>query len=276
MVGSGMMWINYRIKKTKAAGEGYGHHTLNEQPLGDKALPSWQLSVVPLLVVLVINYIGNNIVTWNPALLDPIIAMKLPLAAGSIKNVISTWSLIIAVACGIVTACAIGYKSMLYGGFKNSVSVGAGGALLAILTVGSEVGYGNVVAALPGFKTIASSMLSLHLGDNPLTSMAVTINAICGITASASGGVSIALDLFSKHWLDWAAAAHMSPDILHRVAAIASGGFDTGPHNGAIITLLAVCGLTHRESYPDIFAITILKVLMVVIALAFVGLFGFA
>lgn len=68
----------------------------------------------------------------------------------------------------------------------------------------------------------------------------------------------------------------MSPDVLHRVAAIASGGFDTGPHNGAIITLLAVCGLTHRESYPDIFAITILKVLMVVIALAFVAVFGFA
>lgn len=274
MAGSGMMWLNYRIEKTK--GEGYGNYTLNEHPIVDKDLPSWQLSVLPLLVVLVVNYVGSRVITWNPELLNPIIAMKLPLAAPAMKNVIGTWALIIAVSCGIATACAIGWKSMLGGGFKTSVSVGASGALLAILTVGSEVGYGNVIATLPGFKTIAASMLSLHIGDNPLTSMAVTINAICGITASASGGVSIALDLFSKHWLDWAAASNMSPDILHRVAAIASGGFDTGPHNGAIITLLAVCGLTHRESYPDIFAITILKILMVVFALAFVGLFGFA
>jgi H+/gluconate symporter-like permease len=276
MAGSGMMWLTYRINKLKAAGEGYGSYTINEHPIVDKELPSWQLSVLPLLVVLVVNYIGSRVVTWNPDLLNPIIDMKLPLTATALKNVIGTWALIIAVASGIAVACAIGYKSMLNGGFKSSVSIGAGGALLAILTVGSEVGYGNVIATLPGFKTIAASMLSLHLGDNPLTSMAVTINAICGITGSASGGVSIALDLFSKHWLDWAAAAHMSPDILHRVAAIASGGFDTGPHNGAIITLLAVCGLTHRESYPDIFAITLLKILMVVIALMFVAVFGFA
>ena len=276
MAASGMMWLNYRIRVTRERGEGYGTHTINENPMGDKALPSWQLSVLPLAVVLVVNYIGSNLVTWNPEMMAPIAAMKLPLAAPAMKNVIGTWSLIIAVACGIATACAIGYKSMLYGGFKTSVSVGASGALLAILTVASEVGYGNVVATLPGFKTIAASMLSLHIGDNPLASMAVTINAICGITASASGGVSIALDLFSKHWMEWAQAAHMSPDVLHRFAAIASGGFDTGPHNGAIITLLAVCGLTHRESYPDIFAITILKVAMVIVALAFYMVFGFA
>jgi len=104
----------------------------------------------------------------------------------------------------------------------------------------------------------------------------VTINIICGITGSASGGVSIALDLFSKFWLDWAQTVNMSPEILGRFASIASGGFDTGPHNGAIITLLAVCGLTHKQSYPDIFAMTILKILMVGVALGFVAIFGFA
>jgi H+/gluconate symporter-like permease len=202
--------------------------------------------------------------------------MKLPLAATSIKTVIGTWSLIVAVSCGIATACLIGFRWLAEGRFRLAVSVGAGGALLAIMTVASEVGYGNVVAALPGFKTIASSMLGLHLGDNPLMSMAVTISAICGITGSASGGVSIALDLFGKHWLEWAQSVHMAPEVLHRFAAIASGGFDTGPHNGAIITLLMVCGLSHRESYPDIFAMTLLKVLMVVIAFVFVSVLGFA
>jgi H+/gluconate symporter-like permease len=37
--------------------------------------------------------------------------------------------------------------------------------------------------------------------------------------------------------------------VLHRVAAIAAGTLDSLPHNGAIVTLLAVCGTTHRDSY---------------------------
>jgi|SRR5579859_6202346 len=276
MMACGMTYLTWRVRQAKLAGEGYGQHTLNEKPPSDDPLPAWQVSILPLLVVLVVNYIGNNLVTWNPEVLAPIAAMKLPLAAASIKSVISTWSLIIAVSCGIATACAIGFKRMTNGGFRNAVSLGAVGSLLAIMTVASEVGYGNVIASLPGFKAIAGSMLGLHIGDNPLASMAVTINAICGITGSASGGVSIALDLFSKHWLEWAAASNMDPGILHRFASIASGGFDTGPHNGAIITLLAVCGLTHRQSYPDIFAMTCLKVAMVVISFVFISVLGVA
>ncbi len=276
MMGSGMLWLTHRADHARAVGEGYGQHTVNEQPPADTALPPWQISIVPMLVVLAVNYIGNNVVAWNPEMLAPIAAMKLPLAATSIKSVISTWSLIVAVSCGIVLACALSFRSLSKGGFSNAISLGAAGSLLAIMTVASEVGYGNVIAALPGFKAIAGSMLSVHLGDNPLASMAVTINTICGITGSASGGASIALDLFSKHWLDWAQTANMVPETLHRFASIASGGFDTGPHNGAIITLLAVCGLTHRQSYPDIFAMTLLKVLMVAIAFVFISVFGIA
>jgi H+/gluconate symporter-like permease len=276
MFSTGMVWLTHRVNKAKAAGEGYGNHTLNEPELMTSDLPSWQISMVPLLIVLVVNYVGNNVVHWNPDVLAPIAAMKLPLAAASIKNVIGTWSLIIAVVCGILAALLIGFRGMKEGSIARAISLGASGALLAIFTVASEVGYANVVAVLPGFKAIAASVMDMHIGNGPLTSMAVTINIICGITGSASGGVSIALDLFGKHWLEWANAVQMDPAILHRVAAIASGGFDTGPHNGAIITLLAVCGLTHRTSYPDIFALTILKILMVVIALLFVSIFNFA
>lgn len=276
MFATGMIWLTYRVNKAKARGEGYGDHTLNEPELNNIKLPSWQVSIIPLLTVLVVNYVGNNIVKWDPSVLLPIAAMKLPLMAPAIKNVISTWSLIIAVVCGIVIAGGVGFRRMPKGGLGKAISLGAVGSLLAVMNVASEVGYGNVIASLPGFKSIAASVMAMDFGNNPLTSMAATINIICGITGSASGGVSIALDLFGKHWLDWAAAVHMSPAILHRVAAIASGGFDTGPHNGAIITLLAVCGLTHRQSYPDIFAMTILKILMVVIALIFVSVLGIA
>jgi len=274
MFTTGMMWLNYRVNKAKVRGEGYGTHTINEPEIKDVKLPSWQLSLVPLIVVLGVNFIGNKMVQWNPAVMEPIAALKLPLMAPAIKNVISTWSLIIAVVCGIVVAAAAGYRGMPKGLLGKAVNIGAIGSLLAIMNVASEVGYGNVIAALPGFKTIANAVI--EVGHSPLTSMALTINILCGITGSASGGVSIALDLFGKHWLEMASAVNMSPDILHRVAAIASGGLDTGPHNGAIITLLAVCGLTHRQSYPDIFVITILKVAMVVIALGFVAVFGIA
>ncbi len=139
-----------RVNQAKLAGEGYGRHTLNEQPPTDNALPHWSVSALPLLVVLVVNYIGNNIVTWNPDVLAPIAAMKLPLAAASIKSVIGTWSLIVAVTCGIATACIIGFRRMAGGGFRNAISLGAAGSLLAIMTVASEVGYGNVIASLPG------------------------------------------------------------------------------------------------------------------------------
>lgn len=57
-------------------------------------------------------------------------------------------------------------------------------------------------------------------------------------------------------------------EVLHRVVAMASGGMDTLPHNGAVITVLAVTGLTHRESYRDIFAITIIKTLAVFVVIA--------
>lgn len=276
MFGSGMMWLLYRARVAREKGEGYGNHTLNEPEIKDVKLPSWQISVIPLLTVLIINYIGNNMMTWDPSVLAPIAALKLPLMAPAIKNVVSTWSLIIGLVCGITIAASIGYSRMSNGGLGKAINLGAIGSLLAIMNVASEVGYGNVIAALPGFKTIASGVLGMSVGGSPLVSQAVTVNILCGITGSASGGVSIALDLFGKYWMDWAATVGMTPDVLHRMAAIASGGLDTGPHNGAIITLLAVCGMTHRQSYPDIFAMTILKTLMVVIALVFYSIFKIA
>ena len=89
------------------------------------------------------------------------------------------------------------------------------------------------------------------------------MNILAGITGSASGGLSIALEVMGEHYLEAARAQGISPEWLHRIASMASGGMDTLPHNGAVITLLAITGLTHRQSYPDIFAITLLKTLTV-------------
>ena len=101
------------------------------------------------------------------------------------------------------------------------------------------------------------------MGRSVLISEAVAVNVLAGITGSASGGLSIALEVMGARYLEAAKAQGISPEWLHRIASMASGGMDTLPHNGAVITLLAITGLTHRQSYSDIFAITVLKTLTV-------------
>jgi H+/gluconate symporter-like permease len=265
-----MMWLNYRWKQAVAKGEGYGNHTLNEPVIAkDIELPNWMISCIPLLSVLIVNLIMTKFFTWDPNLLQPFVALKLPMMAPAVKNVIAIWSLIIALVVGILIAVAIGFKNLPKdGGLQKSLNAGAIGSLLAIMNTASEVGYGNVIAALPGFKSIATALLGIKIGGTPLVSEAVTVTTLAGITGSASGGMSIALDLMAKDWLAWANQIGMSPEVLHRIASMASGGMDTLPHNGAVITLLAVCGLTHKDSYPDIFAITVIKTFAAFLAIA--------
>lgn len=255
-------YIQWRCKKAAEAGEGYGNHTLNESIINESAqTPPWQLAILPLLTVLVLNYIMTYVFTWDPAILSKFQAMKLPLVAPAIKNVITIWALIIGLVTAIILASIIGYKYIpKTSSLKAALNAGALGSLLAIMNTASEVGYGNVVASLPGFKVIAQSLM--NIGTNaPLFNEALMVNILAGITGSASGGMSIALDIFGQHWLQASAAAGIPAEVVHRIASMASGGLDTLPHNGGIITLLAVCGLTHKESYKDIFVLTCLKVI---------------
>jgi H+/gluconate symporter-like permease len=249
----GWLWLDWRMKKGIESGEGYGAHTLNEPEVKvGETFPKWQLAILPLVVVVVLNLILTRM-TWDPDSLVMFQTMKLPMLAPAVKNVVGIWSLIIALVFGIALAIIIGKKQLPKGGgLQRALNAGAIGSLLAIMNTASEVGYGNVIASLPGFKAIATTLLGIHVGGSPLVSEAVTVNILAGITGSASGGMSIALDIMAKDWLAWANSIGMSPEILHRIASIASGGMDTMPHNGAVITLLAICGLTHRESYLDI------------------------
>ena len=271
----GLWYLNRRSKTAAAAGEGYGNHTLNEPEVKtDLNLPSWQVAMLPLLTVLVVNFVMTRMFVWDPNMLQVFQAMKLPLVAPAVKNVVSIWSLIVALVCGISLAVALGFSRLPQGGLAKALNAGAIGSLLAIMNTASEVGYGNVIASLSGFKAISGALLSIKVGGSPLVSEAVSVTTLAGITGSASGGMSIALDLMAKDWLAWANQIGMSPEILHRVASMASGGMDTLPHNGAVITLLAVCGLTHKDSYPDIFAITLIKTTMVFAVIIFHSITG--
>jgi H+/gluconate symporter-like permease len=273
----GMGWLEYRKKTTMARGEGYGNHTFNE-PTGEidvTNLPHWYLGVLPLLVVLILNFLLSRVFTWSPELLEPLAGMKLQLMTPSVKNVISTWALIIALTSGILLAAVLGCKHLKRpGGLQAALNAGAIGSLLAIMNTASEVGYGNVIAVLPGFQSIAHFLMGIKIGGTPLMSEAISVGALAGITGSASGGMSIALDLMSKDWLTWANTIGLPVQVLHRIASMASGGFDTLPHNGAVITMLAVCGLSHRQAYMDIGVITVIKTLMVFVVILFYSVTG--
>lgn len=256
--GVGIFWLESRRKAAAAKGEGYGNHTLNEPTAAELEEskngehPSFILSLLPLVLVIVLNYVFTT-VQWDNGMLVPFQKMGLKLIAPNTKAVAGIWALIVGLLVGLVVACIIGYKYLpKSGSLQKTLNAGAIGSLLAITNTASEVGYGNVISALPGFKHLADFLLAIKIGGTPLMSEFFTVNALAGITGSASGGMSIALAIMAKDWLAWAAQTGVSPEMLHRVASMASGGFDTLPHNGAVITLLAVCGLTHVESYKDV------------------------
>ncbi|TCS96854.1 GntP family permease [Hazenella coriacea] len=276
---AGLWWLNRRKNKLIHKGEGYGEHSLNEpEPMNEGALPPVWLSFVPLLLVLV----GNAVFTywvlpdWYPeSLLEQYEGLN-------IKTVLGIWSLIIALVLGIVSAIFIRLvyhrkedheeKSTHKQTLSTVITSGVAGSLLAIMNTASEVGFGNVIATMPGFKTVADFLLTMK--TSPLISEALSINILAGITGSASGGMSIALDTMGSKYLEWAMATGLNPELLHRIASMSAGGMDTLPHNGAVITLLAICGLTHRESYPDIFAITVIKTLVIPLVIVITLLTG--
>ncbi len=144
--------------------------------------------------------------------------------------------------------------------FADASKAAIAGSLLASMNTASEYGFGGVIAALPGFLVVADALKAI---PNPLINEAITVTSLAGITGSASGGMSIALAAMSDTFIANAQAAGIPLEVFHRVASMASGGMDTLPHNGAVITLLAVSGLTHKQSYKDIFAITVIKALAV-------------
>ena len=154
---------------------------------------------------------------------------------------------------------------------RASVDAGANAAVLPVMSVASLVGFGAVVAALPAFEMVRDWVLGI--GGGPLVSLAVATNILAALTGSASGGMTIALDALGRTFMQIAQETGLSPSLMHRVAVIASGTLDSLPHNGAVVTMLAVCGCTHRESYLDIIMVAIVSAVLALIAVIVLGSF---
>ena len=264
----GMTYLEWRRRSALRRGEGYGDDLVNEPVAfqGGK-LANPVVAIVPLVLVGVANKLFTG---WIPQhygaqheFVPAVIGAAAPVVQ-DVAKVAAIWAVEGALLVGILAVLAFAWKPVV-AGFAEGTKSAIGGALLASMNTASEYGFGAVIAALPGFLVVANALGAI---PNPLLNEAVTVTALAGITGSASGGMSIALAAMADSFIANANAAGIPMDVLHRVAAMASGGMDTLPHNGAVITLLAVTGLTHRQAYNDIFAITIVKTLAVFVVIA--------
>ncbi|EHU2205025.1 TPA: GntP family permease [Acinetobacter baumannii] len=255
---TGIIYLESRRKKAQLAGEGYGDNPRNEpQTPADIKLVHPLIALSPLLLVGLVNLLLTHYIPhWYPSLFELQLAGMKDVVPVEIKKITAIWAVLGALCSGILCILIFSFKTIFIE-FANGTKSAISGAILAAMNTGSEYGFGAIIAALPGFVIVAGSLQGI---SNPLLNEAITINILAGITGSSSGGMSIALGAMADQFVAAANSAGIPLEVLHRVASMAAGGMDTLPHNGAIITLLTVTGLTHREAYKDIFSITIIKI----------------
>ena len=269
---SGLLYLEKQRRKAEKTGEGYGINLVNELEIqkNQNQINPW-IAVLPLFVVGIMNKVFTIVI---PSFYGKIHIMTIAGSANQIttdvSKLVAIWAVEAALILGIITVLLFTFKPVISRFAEGSRSAVAG-SLLASLNTASEYGFGAVIATLPGFLVITDAVKVIR---NPLINEAISVTALSGITGSASGGMSIALAAMANNFISSANEAGISMEVLHRVAAMASGGMDTLPHNGAVITLLAVTGLTHRQSYKDIFAITIIKTLAVFVVITVYYLTG--
>jgi H+/gluconate symporter-like permease len=284
MFALGQLWLERRARATS---EGYGNHpdaaphadtTLRERAAGEGfdiaelpaearpgELPPFMMAALPLVAVIAINLAFTAIVI--PAMDTDYLAAP-EYGATTIDSVRGIWSIIAALVISIVLMIAVNWSRLPR--LTASLDAGAHASLLPIFNTASLVGFGSVIASLSAFALIRDSVIDIG-GDNPLISLAISVNLLAGMTGSASGGMSIALTTLGGVYLEMAQAAGISPDLMHRVTAVATGGLDALPHNGAVITLLAICSLTHREAYLDIAVVAVAVPIIALIVLITLG-----
>ncbi|MDT0634828.1 GntP family permease [Spectribacter hydrogenoxidans] len=252
MVGGGVLWLNLRLRAARRAGEGYGTGHTREPEAIDGEVPGFWTALLPIIAVIGINLIMVRYVMpgWDTSYLGTD-------AYGNtdFESVRGLWGIIPALLVAGLLVAAVHFRSRAR--LNRTLTDGAMGSLLPMFNTASEVGYGTTIATLAAFAVVKESVLNISPG-NPLISEMVAVNVLAGITGSASGGLGIALSALGETYNELAATLGVNPEYMHRIASMSSGGFDSLPHNGAVITLLTICGLTHRQAYPDIAIVSLL------------------
>ncbi|RHW34995.1 GntP family permease [Lysinibacillus yapensis] len=224
MAVGGYFWLAYRQKQLSAKGEGF---TEPEEAKGntedeDEDTPNWIISLLPLLVVVVL---------LNIVKLEPLYALLI----------------------GVLSIMVLNIKK--YKSFIPSLNQGGAGSVMAILNTSAAVGFGAVIAVVPAFNNITGWLL--NISDNPLIAEGLAVQIMAMVTGSASGGMGIALTTLGDTFYEMSQSTGISPEVFHRIAAVASGA-SILPNNGALLTLIAVTGLSHKETYKDVFMVALL------------------
>lgn len=240
MAVTGYVYLKWRENKMRANGEMFTEPKEKEEDnrvFGDP--PPIYLAILPLLTV---------IIALNIVQLDIIVSLLL----------------------GIILNLLISITKVKM--FVKAMNEGASGSVLAIINTSAAVGFGTVVQSVPGFARLSEALLSAP--GSPLISQAIAANVLAGATGSASGGLGIALEALGDTYYQIAQSVGPSPEAFHRVASLASGGLDSLPHNGAILTLLIVTGMTHKQSYKDIAVVSVIIPILSVIPAIFLATIG--
>jgi H+/gluconate symporter-like permease len=294
MLGFGLWWLGRAEAAARRTGEGYGGdvgdddtgaarsaarselireratvaHEFDpaetEHGISSRSNPPIALAALPLFTVVAVNLAMSIVVLPR---LDVSYLTEERWGATSLAAVGGVWSVVVALAAAAVVLVAVNFRRLPT--LRESLSAGANASVLPVVSVASLVGFGAVVAALPAFAIVRDWVLSIEGG--PLVSLAVSTNVLAALTGSASGGLTIALDALGGTYMRLAAEHGIDPAIMHRVAVIGAGTLDSLPHNGAVVTLLAVCGSTHRESYLDIVMVAIVGAIVALAAVIALG-----
>jgi len=294
MLGFGLWWLARSEAAARRAGEGYGggadispSSVANDQIIRERATTAREfdpaeigrgrhgttpvpigIAVLPLVVVVSVNLLMSLVILPR---LDFSFLAEASWGATSLSAVAGVWSVAVALATAILALVLFNRQRLP--ALRESMDAGANASVLPAFSVASLVGFGAVVAMLPAFAVVRDWVLSI--GGGPLVSLAVATNILAALTGSASGGMTIALDALGETYMRIAAEQGINPALMHRVATIGSGTLDSLPHNGAVVTLLAVCGSTHRESYLDIVMVGIVSALVALVAVVALGsMFG--
>ena len=256
----GLMWL--KRQTTAYASEGYGQNHIKEPAeLDVSRLPPLSLALAPVVCVIAANYVFSELLipAWDTSYLS-----EDKFGATNINNLRSLWAMIAALLTASLVAVCVNFRRLQ--NLNQTLSAGAVNSMLPTFNTGSEVGYGVTIASLAGFALIKMAVINVAPG-HPLISASIAVNVLAGITGSASGGMSIALAALGDTYRQLAIENEISLEWLHRVTAMSSGGFDTLPHNGAVITMFIICGLTHRQSYKDLGMVTLVIPFSVVIVI---------
>jgi H+/gluconate symporter-like permease len=294
ILGFGLFWLRRASASARRAGEGFGGeaaatadvanlpglrerattaHAFDPMEIergrqSEEDLPTVGLAILPLVAVVAVNLLMSLFILPR---LDLSYLAEPQWGSTSLHAVGGVWSVVVALAVAIVMVIAINFRRLP--ALRATIDAGANASVLPIISVASLVGFGAVVAALPAFAVLSDWVLSI--GGGPLVSLAMAINILSALTGSASGGMTIALDTLGQTYMQLAAAYGIDPALLHRVAVVSAGTLDTLPHNGAVVTLLAVCGTSHRESYRDIVMVAIVGALIALVTIIILGtIFG--